>query len=182
MGVLYSVLGLIYMSNGVIHDDVLDPFLVKMGLMGHLEHMPPTHLQRGLPRSTAASLGISEEVFNTFGDVKELIRKEWGQKQHYIDAVQVESSEGDAAETRSFQYSWGKRAELEVKKSDLLRMICQLYNCKPSAFKEQYDKIRKEEGENIFAEDEEDADNDDEDAERGDDDIEVTSKLSKTKL
>ena len=59
----------------MIHDDVLDPFLVKMGLMGHPEHMPPTHLQRGLPRSTSASLGISEEVFNNFGDIKELIRK-----------------------------------------------------------------------------------------------------------
>ena len=44
--------------------------------------------------------------------------------------IKVESAEGDAAEIRSFQYSWGIRAELEVKKSDLLRMICQLYNCK----------------------------------------------------
>ena len=43
---------------------------------------------------------------------------------------QVEHAEGDSAETQSYEYSWGKRAELEVKKSDLLRMICQLYNCK----------------------------------------------------
>ena len=56
------------------------------------------------------------------------------------------------------------------------------FNNQPSAFKEQYDKIRKEEGDNIFAEDEEDADNDDEDAERADGDIEVMSQLSKTKL
>ena len=34
----------------------------------------------------------------------------------------------------------------------------------PSAFKEQYDQIRKEEGENVFVEDEEDAENEDEDA------------------
>ena len=75
MGVLYSVLGLIYMSNGVIHDEVLDPFLIKMGLIGNPENMPPTMQQRGIPRTTAFSLGISEDIFNTFGDVKELIRK-----------------------------------------------------------------------------------------------------------
>merc|ERR1712141_112765 len=152
-----------------------------MGLIGNPENMPPTMQQRGIPRTTAFSLGISEDIFNTFGDVKELIRKEWGQKQHYIDAVQVESTEGDSAETRSYQYSWGKRAELEVKKSDLLRMICNLYSCKPSAFKEQYDKIRKEEGENVFAEDEEDAENDHEDNEKADHNV-VANKLSKTKL
>jgi len=100
-----------------------------------------------------------------------MIRKEWGQKQHYIDAVRVEHAEGDSAETPSYEYSWGKRAELEVKKSDLLRMICQLYNCKPSAFKEQYDQIRKEEGDTVFAQDEED----DDEADRRDDEIEVMS-------
>ena len=64
------------MSNGSIRDDVLDPFLIKMGLLGNPENLPPTHAhQRGLPRTTAASLGISEDIFNTFGDIKELIRK-----------------------------------------------------------------------------------------------------------
>lgn len=43
---------------------------------------------------------------------------------------QVESVEGDNAETPSYEYNLGMRAELEIKKSDLLRMICQLYNCK----------------------------------------------------
>jgi len=172
LGVLYSILGLIYMSNGTIRDDALDPFLIKMGLLGNPETMPPTHVQqRGLPRTTAASLGISDDIFETFGDIKEMIRKEWGQKQHYIDAVRVEHAEGDSAETPSYEYSWGKRAELEVKKSDLLRMICQLYNCKPSAFKEQYDQIRKEEGDTVFAKDEED----DEEEDRRDDEIEVMS-------
>ena len=64
------------MSNGVVRDDVLDPFLIKMGLMGNPENLPPTHVQqRGLPRTTAVSLGISEDIFDTFGDIKELIRK-----------------------------------------------------------------------------------------------------------
>ena len=76
LGVLYSILGLIYMSNGTIRDDALDPFLIKMGLLGNPETMPPTHVQqRGLPRTTAASLGISEDIFETFGDIKEMIRK-----------------------------------------------------------------------------------------------------------
>ena len=64
------------MSNGVVRDDVLDPFLIKMGLMGNPETLPPTNVQqRGLPRTTAVSLGISEDIFETFGDIKELIRK-----------------------------------------------------------------------------------------------------------
>ena len=76
LGVLYSILGLIYMSNGTIRDDALDPFLIKMGLLGNPETMPPTHVQqRGLPRTTAASLGISDDIFETFGDIKEMIRK-----------------------------------------------------------------------------------------------------------
>ena len=76
MGALYSVLGLIYMSNGTIRDEVLDPFLMKMGLMGNPDNLPPTHIQqRGLPRNSAASLGVSDDIFDTFGDIKELIRK-----------------------------------------------------------------------------------------------------------
>ena len=76
LGALYSILGMIYMSNGSIRDDALDPFLIKMGLLGNPETMPPTHVQqRGLPRTTAASLGISEDIFETFGDIKEMIRK-----------------------------------------------------------------------------------------------------------
>ena len=64
------------MSNGVVRDDVLDPFLIKMGLMGNPETLPPTNVQqRGLSRTTAVSLGISEDIFETFGDIKELIRK-----------------------------------------------------------------------------------------------------------
>ena len=64
------------MSNGTIRDDALDPFLIKMGLLGNPETMPPTHVQqRGLPRTTAASLGISDDIFETFGDIKEMIRK-----------------------------------------------------------------------------------------------------------
>ena len=64
------------MSNGTIRDDALDPFLIKMGLLGNPETMPATHVQqRGMPRTSAASLGISEDIFETFGDIKEMIRK-----------------------------------------------------------------------------------------------------------
>ena len=67
------------MSNGTIRDDALDPFLIKMGLLGNPETMPATHVQqRGMPRTSAASLGISEDIFETFGDIKEMIRKGLG--------------------------------------------------------------------------------------------------------
>ena len=65
------------MSNGVVRDDVLDPFLIKMGLMGNPEHVQPTQLNlpRGQQHTTAAALGISEDILNIFGDIKELIQK-----------------------------------------------------------------------------------------------------------
>ena len=55
----------------------------------------------------------------------------------------------------------------------------------PSAFKEQYDQIRKEEGENVFVEDEEDGENENEDtdgAATAAGDVEVMEQLSHTKL
>ena len=30
---------------------------------------------------------------------------------------------------------------MEVKKSDVLKMVCELYECEPRMFKEQYDKV-----------------------------------------
>ena len=118
IGALYSILGLIYMSNGTVRDEVLDPFLVKMGLMGDPEHLPPTHVYqaRGAgaqPRNSATALGIQDDIFDTFGDIKELLRKEWGQKQHYIDVTKVDSAtEGDAMEN-TYEYSWGIRYAIQ---------------------------------------------------------------------
>ena len=50
--------------------------------------------------------------------------------------------QGPDPEVEVFEYSWGERSELEVRRSSVLKMICELYECSPRMFKEQYDKVR----------------------------------------
>ena len=43
-----------------------------------------------------------------------------------------------------FEFMWGDRAEAEVNKSDVLKMVSEVYECQPCMFNEQYDKVRAE--------------------------------------
>ena len=54
--------------------------------------------------------------------------------------------DGGEAEREYLEYEWGDRAEAEVKKSDVLKMVCQVYDVEPRMFKEQYDLV----GTNIY--------------------------------
>ena len=53
-------------------------------------------------------------------------------------------------EVEQYEYTWGERARLEVKESDVLKMVCELYECEPRMFKEQYDKVVNAEGEEVL--------------------------------
>ena len=59
-------------------------------------------------------------------------------KQHYLKRDKLETND---PEVEVWEYSWGERAKLEVKESDVLKMVCELYDCEPRMFKEQYDKV-----------------------------------------
>ncbi len=50
--------------------------------------------------------------------------------------------QGAEADKEYYEYEWGDRAEAEVKKSDVLKMVCQVYDVEPRMFKEQYDLVR----------------------------------------
>merc|ERR1712227_464983 len=68
-------------------------------------------------------------------------------RQHYLRRDRVET--GDA-EVEAYEYSWGERAKMEVRESDVLKMVCELYECEPRMFKEQYDKVVNNEGEDVL--------------------------------
>jgi hypothetical protein len=49
-------------------------------------------------------------------------------------------------EVEAYEYSWGDRAEAEVKKSSMFRLICEIYEVEPRMFKEQFEKVKELEG------------------------------------
>ena len=126
LGLLFLVLSVIYMNNGQAKQDALFLFLEKLGLYDRENDKKEVPL---------------------FGNVKTLIEKEWGQKQHYIKVDKDDSAEPD---TPANLYSWGERAELELKKSDVLKYVAKIYDKKVRDFSEQFNKIRAVEGEDVF--------------------------------
>ena len=63
----------------------------------------------------------------------------------------MEKDENSDPDHPNFIYSWGERATVEVKKSEVLKFVAEIYEKNPSEFTEQYDNIVNEEGEEVFA-------------------------------
>ena len=77
---LFLILSLIFMSSSqVVGEEVLDAFLQKLGVL-------PIGDAGGDDTQTAA---LDDGILNLFGDVKALIRDEFGKKQHYINMTEV---------------------------------------------------------------------------------------------
>jgi len=134
IGLLIVVLSVIYMNNGVVKEETLFGFLKKLNLFDDND---------------------PKKEFEPFGNVKNLIDKEWCNKQHYIQLEKDElaaSSSGDPDQNQ-YKYRWGERAFAEVKKSDVLKFVASVYEKKPNEFTEEYENIINEEGEGIFEED-----------------------------
>ena len=79
---LYSLLSLIFMSpSSRVHDESLDNFLVKMGLMANFNRdTAPSHQNE-----------IQAKLMKMFGvtDIKAFIKEEYCKKQHYIQIIEV---------------------------------------------------------------------------------------------
>jgi len=126
LGLLTVVLSVIYMNNNLIKEEALFTFLENLGLCDK----DPT-----------------KRDHEDFGNIKNLIDKEWCQKHHYI---QMEKDENSNPDQPQFIYSWGERANVEVKKSEILKFVAEIYEKNPSEFTEQYENIVNEEGEEVF--------------------------------
>ena len=69
MALLHSILSVIFMSGDVIREEALMKFLVKTGLQDQ------------------DAAGSTDGFFGS--NVKQMIEKDWGAKQHYIDIKKV---------------------------------------------------------------------------------------------
>ena len=133
MALTFVILGQIFMSNGKVTDDQLLKCLKKLGL--YQEEDKPS--KRGANRSQSSD--VDPELLELFdGDIKKFINEVLVTKQQYLKRDKVETNDADV---EVWEYTWGERAKLEVKESDVLKMVCELYECEPRMFKEQYDKV-----------------------------------------
>lgn len=126
---LYSLLSLIFMSPGsVVRDETLEKFLIKMGLTSDYNGT-----------EARQDPAVDANVKQIFGvqDIKAL--KDEFIKQKYIEAI--ESDDLDDGTGKTYEYRWGIRARLEMRKAEILKNVAKMYNVKPSDFKEQYDRI-----------------------------------------
>lgn len=136
MGLTFTILGLIFMSNGKVTDEILFKFLKLMGVYEEEQGKRDT---RGRQQDPA----VDQEVVDLFdGDVKKFVNETLVGKQHYLRRERVQ---GPDPEVEIYEYSWGERAELEVRRSHVLKMVCELYECSPKMFKEQYEKVKEKE-------------------------------------
>lgn len=139
-GLLMVVLSVVYMNNGVIKDDALFQFLQKMRLWD--EEVAKRD------RVSMGATSVDPSIIEQFGDIKNLINKEWCQRLHYLTCTKVD--DGSDPDVQQFEYRWGERAEHEFKKSDILKFVAHVYDKPVKAFGDQYEEILKDEGEEVF--------------------------------
>jgi len=140
MGLTFTILGLVFMSGGKISDETLFRFVMNLGLSGEDS--------TGRRKDT---IGIEPEVSCLFeGDIKKFVNDTLVSKQHYLKRSRVLDVEGE-----QYEYAWGERARVEVKKSSILKFICEIYGCKPKMFTEQFNEVKQEEGEDALQSEEE---------------------------
>jgi len=142
LGLLYTVLGLIFMSpSNVVREDVLFKFLRLLGVYEEDERAGGSRGRKSTGGSGAGNSNLSAGIRGMFGNVRELIFDQWGKKMHYIDIDKIDSPDTDNV---VHEFRWGFRAEQELNKEDVLEVISQMYECPPTAFKEQYDKVQEQ--------------------------------------
>ena len=145
LALTFVLLGVVFMSGGKASEENVFKFLKHLGIY---EEMDRNKRQRGGGDTSTDSDRVESDVTELFdADVKKFVNDVLVSRQHYLKRDRVET--GDP-EVEQYEYSWGERARLEVKESDVLRMVCELYECEPRMFKEQYDKVVDNEGEGVL--------------------------------
>ena len=143
MALTFVILGLVFMSNGQkITEDNLFKFLKHMGVY---DEDQKTNQRRNDASNDST---VDAQVTALFdGDIKKFVNDVLVSKQHYL--MRAKEDTGDP-EAQVFSYTWGERARLEIKESDVLKFVCDCYECEPRMFKEQFDKVLDNEGEDAF--------------------------------
>jgi len=141
MGVTFAILGLVFMSGGRVMDEILLRFVKNLGLVA----------EEGRGKK-GDQWSLEPEVSQLFdGDMKRFVNDTLVSKQQYLKRTRVVEVEGE-----QYEYSWGERAEAEVKKSTVLKFVCELYGCRPRVFAEQFDIVKQEEGDDALESEDED--------------------------
>ena len=120
---LLIVLSVIHMNGGAARQDQLYAFLARSGLYD----------------------GKGNQNDH---NVKQLIEKKW-EKNNYIKISKDDASDPDSPK---LLYKWGPRAEVEIKKSDILKFVAHIYNKNVDEFTDEYKEIIDKEGEDCFKE------------------------------
>jgi len=141
MGLTFSILGLIFMSGGRVLDETLMRFMKNLGIF--VEDNRGRKVESGV---------IDPETNQLFdGDARRFVNDVLVNKQHYLKRTRIIEVEGE-----QYEYAWGERAEAEVKKSSVLKFVCELYGCRPRVFAEQFEIVKQEEGDDALESEEED--------------------------
>uniref|UniRef100_A0A3Q3WWK0 MAGE domain-containing protein n=1 Tax=Mola mola TaxID=94237 RepID=A0A3Q3WWK0_MOLML len=108
-GLLFVILGVIFMKGGVVKES---------------EHVI---------WSTLKKLRVhTGEKHDEFGDVKKMVTDEFV-RQRYLEYVRIPHTEPVEHEFR-----WGQRADVEVSKAKMLEFMGQLYEQDPQSWSQQY--------------------------------------------
>lgn len=99
-GLLLVILTLIFMKGNVISEVHLWQTLKRLGL----------------------NLDTPNKLHPLFGDLKRLITVEFV-RQLYLEYTRIQDSEPPV-----YEFRWGPRAHLEVKKRDILELVCKIFN------------------------------------------------------
>ena len=81
-------------------------------------------------------------------NIRYLIEKKW-EKNNYIKISKDDASDPD---NQKLLYKWGPRAEIEIKRSEILKFVAHIYNKNVDEFTEEYKEAKEKEGEDCFKE------------------------------
>ncbi|XP_071502259.1 non-structural maintenance of chromosomes element 3 homolog [Diadema antillarum] len=120
LGLLWTILALIFMHEGAMPDKQLWHLLSKLGLR----------------------TGQDERDDPVFGDIKKTITQDFT-RQLYLEMVKLPNT--DPVE---YEFKWGMRAAKEISKESIIKAVAELYgdNVNPKVWKTQYREVLLEKG------------------------------------